>query len=1220
MSLPGNKPSLWIAVALCFAAILSFQSCNTVEPEDKFKIVADSAWLDYDRLLIFRDTKSGQNDTLFDGKLQTLDALNSLPTGDYDGGKVRFTLQGFRSGQLVLNQTRDYDGATNTTDVNTTVDFSTPPTGVALTVDTVRATLGAQSDLFSAGVLPSKAQQTLTWKTQGGVGYLVFQNGDTGTSVRFYGNAQGMGKVIVQAKNDTTLADTAIVVVSDTTIAGSLVLEPDSIRIDEDGETYDLRVTVMPTGTKVIWVSRDSTVATVDSNGKVTSHAPGLTLIVASTETGLSDSTQVEVSPIRILPSITLSPDSIQLKENGQVFVLQTVVVPTGDSVNYTSRDSTVATVDALGRVRSRSLGKTWVVARSASGFSDSTVVEVIQEVIPSKSVRISPDSIRLKEGGKQDSLQIIRSSDLPTAKVSFVSRDTAVVKVDSLGRFRTVKPGKAWIVATIEGGAPDSSLIEVFTNTPPKIEDFSPNATISIRDTVTFDLTAQDADGIIRTVIWRLVKDTAVVVRDTVDRAMVQRSRSQAFADTGTFRVRVSVIDENGAAAHDSATVRVVLDLPVVNAGRDTVVKVGESLEFTGTATQAFGRIVLYKWDYDGNGIWDDSSTTSPNFSHAIFKEGRYAATLYARDDDGNVGTDIRLVDVTNSPVVLFGLTPRDTVISIKDSVLFTAQAASADGQVRSIVWDYDGDGAQDELLNVNETSLTFRGGHRYTVAATYKLALRVTDNSGRTVRDSAKITVKQDLPKADAGADTLVFTGTPITLHAKGIDTLGQIVKKEWSIAGSPFVTATQQDTTFIAPNTVSVLNCVLRVTDDDGFSAVDTVKVTVALHREARLDTLGMPEGKLWPNFHPDTLVYRDTVGLSVASIRLMAKLKDTTATMKLRTKTLASGMVSDTLMLNMGLNSFPIAIVAQDTAYKKTYTVQILKVDDVPPGTPTVTAQDTSAAAVLGRPIWSWTSGGGGGAGYRFKLNDTAMSTGTTATTATSYQPDTTRILPVGYHTLYVQERDSANNWSPRASARIWVGPITWYKLDNHGNDSGLNAAALNLTGGLAFTADRKNVAQSALEFSGNGASATVPTVPTVANPAGSIFTITFWFRNAGTDTTTRIFAATPEGEISFATKRTTLAFNLQIPAAVSVSGAFVANQWTYAAAVYNGKTLQIFMNGIIAGTLAANGVTVGDLTGLRFGGSEALPWTGFLDDFRVYKRALTPAEIAKIYAQ
>ncbi|MBW8890583.1 MAG: hypothetical protein JF616_22750 [Fibrobacteres bacterium] len=39
-----------------------------------------------------------------------------------------------------------------------------------------------------------------------------------------------------------------------------------------------------------------------------------------------------------------------------------------------------------------------------------------------------------------------------------------------------------------------------------------------------------------------------------------------------------------------------------------------------------------------------------------------------------------------------------------------------------------------------------------------------------------------------------------------------------------------------------------------------------------------------------------------------------------------------------------------------------------------------------------------------------------------------------------------------------------------------------------------------------------------------------------------------------------------------------------------------------------------------MTSLRFGGLEGTPWSGTLDDIRIYKRALTAAEIANIFAQ
>ena len=70
-----------------------------------------------------------------------------------------------------------------------------------------------------------------------------------------------------------------------------------------------------------------------------------------------------------------------------------------------------------------------------------------------------------------------------------------------------------------------------------------------------------------------------------------------------------------------------------------------------------------------------------------------------------------------------------------------------------------------------------------------------------------------------------------------------------------------------------------------------------------------------------------------------------------------------------------------------------------------------------------PIWHWTSGGGNGNGtFRYQLNSEADSW-SADTTATSYTP--TSALSTGSHTLYVQERDEAGNWSLSGSFAITI---------------------------------------------------------------------------------------------------------------------------------------------------------------------------------------------------
>jgi len=70
-----------------------------------------------------------------------------------------------------------------------------------------------------------------------------------------------------------------------------------------------------------------------------------------------------------------------------------------------------------------------------------------------------------------------------------------------------------------------------------------------------------------------------------------------------------------------------------------------------------------------------------------------------------------------------------------------------------------------------------------------------------------------------------------------------------------------------------------------------------------------------------------------------------------------------------------------------------------------------------------PTWSWSPGGGGNGTYRYKLDNSDLTSGATQTTSTSYTPGSG--ISVGSHTLYVQERDATGNWSSSGSRAIVI---------------------------------------------------------------------------------------------------------------------------------------------------------------------------------------------------
>ena len=90
-----------------------------------------------------------------------------------------------------------------------------------------------------------------------------------------------------------------------------------------------------------------------------------------------------------------------------------------------------------------------------------------------------------------------------------------------------------------------------------------------------------------------------------------------------------------------------------------------------------------------------------------------------------------------------------------------------------------------------------------------------------------------------------------------------------------------------------------------------------------------------------------------------------------------------------------------------------------IDTAVPNAPTVTGTTPTNDTT---PTWTWVSGGGGNGTYRYKLDSSDMSAGTTTTTNTTYTP---LAQSEGTHTLYVQERDAAGNWSASGSSAIVI---------------------------------------------------------------------------------------------------------------------------------------------------------------------------------------------------
>lgn len=200
-------------------------------------------------------------------------------------------------------------------------------------------------------------------------------------------------------------------------------------------QTRQLQVKITPSDTtnkNVQWTSSNNSVATVDSNGVVTSKNSGSTIITATTHNGLKTEFFMEVeTPVT---NITLNSNEINLNPGG-TFKLDATVNPSNASnknIKWISANESIATVDQSGNVTADVAGTTYISAVSAD---DKVIATCTVNV--SKPVVTKPAKVKIKSAKKKG-----KKVTLKWKKISDAAGYVVYMKTNS-GKFKAVKTVK---------------------------------------------------------------------------------------------------------------------------------------------------------------------------------------------------------------------------------------------------------------------------------------------------------------------------------------------------------------------------------------------------------------------------------------------------------------------------------------------------------------------------------------------------------------------------------------------------------------------------------------------------------------------------------------------------------------------------------------------------------------------------------------------------------
>lgn len=685
---------------------------------------------------------------------------------------------------------------------------------------------------------------------------------------------------------------------------------------------------------------------------------------------------------IRLLPETLL----VAAKGNPGSFTLAVHPASASSEVVWASLDTSIARVGPDGKVEGVREGPTKITAASKVSplKADTSVVIVSVEAKPD-SVRFAVDSLRLFVGGVRESLSVRVFPLLADQGVLLSVRDPLIAELEP-GGVKGLREGRTWVRARSRRDTTMSDSLLAIVSAPQRIDSVAASA-----DTVRLftgapgrTLTAMVFPASApQEVAWRSTREDIASIDPSGKASSIMPGKCLAIVSSRVDSTR-----------KDSVPLLVRKDTPRIMAGSDTTIGVGATLAFTPRVEQEYGKIIRFKWDLDGDGKWDDSSTVPDsipaNLSRRYDKEAETAARFYAKDTEGNDTTITKRVKAVNGPVIL---------------ILSPADGSETNQAVIDVIWSVDG------ALQSAFTKETLSTGANTVVR-------KAKDSAGKEFTASIVVHLDQVPPaKPVLHAPTHSNSQLQAWTWAGGGGGSGAF---RYRLDDQDMTGATQiKDTAFIPAKKLTEELHTLFVQEQDAagnWSAIAraSIQIDITAPPAPKVKALqASPSNEPRPTWTWTSGGGGAGGGMGSYRFRLDSN--------NLSREALYGDTLKFTPAKDLAGGLHTLYVQERDSAgnWSPTDSAGIL-LDLTAPGKPEVRLAAASPSNNP-RPGWTWKTGGGGNGIFRYRLDQDDLTQSAMTGAASVYAPDTN--LGHGEHTLFVQERDEAGNWSPTGSAKL-----------------------------------------------------------------------------------------------------------------------------------------------------------------------------------------------------
>lgn len=285
-------------------------------------------------------------------------------------------------------------------------------------------------------------------------------------------------------------------------------------------------------------------------------------------------------------------------------------------------------------------------------------------------------------------------------------------------------------------------------------------------------------------------------------------QSPSYAFATEGVKSVSLKVTDGEGR----TSTANMVVTAFAAPKGAAPNVSVRAFTMNGATPFEVFfradasdpdgGAIVLYEWDFNGDGAVD-AAGPSPYASFTYATRGAYTTSVTATDSGSVKSTasvvvavcEHRFPDMGPAAMIL-AETPLIGPAPLSVSLFGFGSDMDGGPSTAKWSWDEDGDGAADRSASGRSVSITGLA------AGAHRIELEIEDDNGREASKAEIVVVATgaDAPSAWAFADAITASpGTSIQFHARAVDPNGDALSYSWDFDGDGIEDSTAVDPIF-------------------------------------------------------------------------------------------------------------------------------------------------------------------------------------------------------------------------------------------------------------------------------------------------------------------------------------------------------------------------------------------------------------------------------------